>query len=303
HHLIYLIDLKLRGYEHKVSIKLALAKLLKRGGYGKKIIFNTLANSKKQHFMGDDNDIVAQLLFKCNVSGWFDNLLIRNTELLDKIIATGRAFFIENEDIPIKKGETLTGECQWILSWNGNQILKLRHDNQNIEPLLLDESWYFDIKNAVIGHLNSPYPIKQLRHLLEAPPIPLDQAELLAKKMSKNCPEFPMPNVFNQKETKQLKPIPVLILDAVTEQEEHRWIDDGEENNSLYIAKIFFDYEGLLVPFAEECEKVVSLKGDVLVEYQRDQEFEDLKIQELRNSIDLRPFHQWEKYHWNLPDH
>lgn len=133
----------------------------------------------------------------------------------------------------------MTGECQWILSWNGNQILKLRHDNQNIEPLLLDESWYFDIKNAVIGHLNSPYPIKQLRHLLEAPPIPLDQAELLAKKMSKNCPEFPMPNVFNQKETKQLKPIPVLILDAVTEQEEHRWIDDGEENNSLYIAKIF----------------------------------------------------------------
>lgn len=197
----------------------------------------------------------------------------------------------------------MTGECQWILSWNGNQILKLRHDNQNIEPLLLDESWYFDIKNAVIGHLNSPYPIKQLRHLLEAPPIPLDQAELLAKKMSKNCPEFPMPNVFNQKETKQLKPIPVLILDAVTEQEEHRWIDDGEENNSLYIAKIFFDYEGLLVPFAEECEKVVSLKGDVLVEYQRDQEFEDLKIQELRNSIDLRTFHQWEKYHWNLPDH
>ncbi|CZK08139.1 DEAD/DEAH box helicase [Legionella pneumophila serogroup 1] len=303
HHLIYLIDLKLRGYEHKVSIKLALVKLLKRGGYGKKIIFNTLANSKKQHFMGDDNDIVAQLLFKCNVSGWFDNLLIRNTELLDKIIATGRAFFIENEDTPIQKGETLTGECQWILSWNGNQILKLRHDNQNIEPLLLDESWYFDINNAVMGHLNSPYPIKQLRHLLDAPPIPLEQAELLAKKMSKNCPEFPMPNVFNQKETKQLKPIPVLILDAVTKQEEHRWIDDGEENNSLYIAKIFFDYEGLLVPFAEECEKVVSLKGDVLVEYQRDKEFEDLKIQELRNSIDLRPFHQWEKYHWNLPDH
>lgn len=45
--------------------------------------------------MGDDNDIVAQLLFKCNVSGWFDNLLIRNTELLDKIIATGRAFLLK----------------------------------------------------------------------------------------------------------------------------------------------------------------------------------------------------------------
>ena len=31
HHLIYLIDLKLQGQEHKVTIELALAKILKRG--------------------------------------------------------------------------------------------------------------------------------------------------------------------------------------------------------------------------------------------------------------------------------
>lgn len=303
HHLTYLVDLKLGGYEHKVSIKLALAKLLKRGGYGKKIIFNTLANSKKQHFIGDDNDIVAQLLFKCNVSGWFDNLTIRNSELLDRIISTGRAFFIENEDTPIQKGARLTGKCQWILSWTGNQILKLRHDNQDIEPLLLDDSWYFDITNSVMGHLDSPYPVKQLRHLLDAPPIPLDQSELLAKKMAKNCPEFPMPNVFNKKEARQIKPVPVLILDTVNKPDEDSWIYDKEENAPLYIAKIIFDYEGLLIPFEEECDKVVSLKEGVLIEYQRDQEFEELKIEELKNSIDLGVFHQWEKYNWDLPDH
>lgn len=43
HHLIYLIELRFMGHEHKVVIKLALAKLLKRGGYGKMITFNTLA--------------------------------------------------------------------------------------------------------------------------------------------------------------------------------------------------------------------------------------------------------------------
>nr|WP_241480423.1 SWIM zinc finger family protein [Legionella norrlandica] len=303
HHLTYLIDLKLGEYEHKVTIKLALAKLLKRGGYGKKVIFNTLANSKKQHFIEDDNDIVAQLLFKCGISGWFDSLSIRNSELLDKIIASGRAFFIENEDTPIQKGETLTGKCQWVLSYNGHQILKLRHDDQDIEPLLLDESWYFDINNSIMGRLNSPYPVRQLRNLLEAPPIPLEQADLLAKKMAKNYPEFPMPKVFNKREIKQLRPIPVLVLDVADNSEDDVWFYDTAENNVLYIAKIGFDYQGLLVPFAEKCEKVVSQIDDVLIEYPRNQEFEASKIEELNNSIDMREAHQWEKHNWDLPDH
>jgi len=143
HHLNYLITLRLDGHEHKVSIELALAKLLKRGGYGKKITFNSLLESRKQHFIEDDNEIVAQLLFKCGVSGWFDALTIRNSELLDRVITTGRAFFKDNDEFPIQKGESLRGECQWVLAANGNQSLLLMHDDQIITPLLLDDSWYF----------------------------------------------------------------------------------------------------------------------------------------------------------------
>ena len=178
HHLNYVITLRLDGYEHKVSIELALAKLLKRGGYGKRVIFNSLPDSKKQHFIGDDNEIVAQLLFKCGVSGWFDNLTIRNSELLGRIIASGRAFFNVDAEEPIELGEELTGRCQWILSPNGEQTLLLMQDNKILTPLLLDECWYFNTTEAVMGCLNTPYPVKQLRHLLEAPPIPLDQANL-----------------------------------------------------------------------------------------------------------------------------
>ncbi|MDI1352920.1 MAG: helicase, partial [bacterium] len=130
HHLNYLVTLKLKGSEHKVSIQLALAKLLKRGGYGKKVIFNSLPDSKKQHFIADDNEIVAQLLFKCGVVGWFDHLTIRNSELLARIIATGRAYFVDDEEAAIDLGDDLNGVCQWILSSNGNQTLMLMHDNE-----------------------------------------------------------------------------------------------------------------------------------------------------------------------------
>lgn len=304
HHLNYLITLKLDGYEHKITIDLALAKLLKRGGYGKKVTFNSLPESKKQHFIGDDNDIVAQLLFKCGVSGWFDHLIIRNSELLAKIVSTGRAFFTENIEAPIQKGEDLTGKCQWILSPNGNQSLLLMQDNKSLTPLLLDESWYFNTEESIMGRLNTPYPVKQLRHLLEAPPIPLDQAKLLTSKMAKTCPEFPTPQVFEKREMQEILPVPVLILDAINESDkESSWFYDKEENvNALFVARVVFDYSGIIISSRDDCEHVVRQQEDTLFEYKRDKHFEEQKLEELHLFISLRPTHKWENSNWDLEE-
>ncbi|MCL9685508.1 DEAD/DEAH box helicase [Legionella maioricensis] len=304
HHINYIVTLKLDGYEHKVSIELALAKLLKRGGYGKRIVFNSLPDSKKQHFIEDDNEIVAQLLFKCGVSGWFDHLTIRNSELLDKVISSGRAFFSIDAEVPIQMSEERTGICQWVLSPNGNQRLLLMQDNKILTPLLLDECWYFSSTEAVMGRLNTPYPVKQLRHLLEAPPISLDQAKLLTQKMAKTCPEFPTPQVFEKREILDIAPIPVLIFDAINEDEkESSWFYDKEEDiRALFIAKVAFDYAGLIIGSNEECAKVVRHQDDVLLEYTRDMHFEALKLYELHQLISLRPLHRWESYNWDLQE-
>lgn len=304
HHLNYIITLKLEGYEHKVSIDLALAKILKRGGYGKKIIFNSLPDSKKQHFIDNDNEIVAQLLFKCGVSGWFDHMTIRNGELLSKIIESGRAFFNINAETPIHKGEDLVGKCQWILSPNGNQSLLLMQDKKSLTPLLLDESWYFNLNESVIGRLNTPYPVKQLRHLLEAPPIPIDQAELLSKKMVDTCPEFPTPQVFDKRELVEVKPIPVVIFDAISESnKESSWFYDKDEDiSALFVAKIVFDYSGLTISASEDCDKVVRQQEDVLFEYKRDKQFEEQKLEDFHQLLSLRPTHKWENYNWGLEE-
>jgi SNF2 family DNA or RNA helicase len=304
HHLNYLITLRLEGYEHKVSIELALAKILKRGGYGKRITFNSLAESKKQHFIDDDNEIVAQLLFKCGVSGWFDSLTIRNSELLARIITTGRAFFKVDDVVPVQMGEELTGTCQWVLSPNGNQRLLLMQNNKSLTPLLLDESWYFNSGDSLLGRLNTPYPVKQLRHLLEAPPIPIDQAKLLAKKMVTTCPEFPTPQTFEKREVLEVRPIPVLILDAINETEkDSSWFYDNEADMSaVFIARIAFDYSGLVISCNEECATVVRQQEDVLLEYKRDMDFEALKIEEINQLINLRPAHRWEHFNWDLKD-
>ncbi|MFI4917997.1 MAG: SNF2-related protein [Legionellales bacterium] len=295
HHLIYLIDLRLEKHEHKIAIRLALAKILKRGGYGKRVVFNSLAESKKQHFVGDDNDIVAQLLFKCGVSNWFDYLIIRNSELLERILATGRAYFSENETSPIKIGEAYLGTCQWVLAANGNQQLLLMQDHNIIKPLLLDDSWYFNTLESVMGHLNTPYPVQQLRHLLEAPPIPLEQADLLTQKMVKTCPEFPTPQVFTTRELLEVTPVPVLILDAMPQAD-----NDSAEPNAIFIARACFSYAGLITASTDECTSVVRQQEDVLIEYKRDYYFEGIKLHELQQQLGLRALHHWEKNQHDL---
>lgn len=309
HHLVYLITPRLQGYEHKVTIQLALAKILKRGGYGKKVTFNSLPDSKKQHFINDDNEIVAQLLFKCGVSGWFDMLTIRNSELLARIIGTGRAFFADNdlneEEYPIQLGDTLAGICQWVLAPNGKQQLLLMHDQEPIEPLILDESWYFDALEPVMGRLYTPYPVRQLRHLLEAPPIDVEQAELLTKKMVETCPEFPTPQVFKKKETRNIQPQPILILDAFNEGEafDSWFYQQDEATDALFVASVGFDYEGLIIASHDDCSNAVRLENDVLIEFKRDIDFEALKLTQLHQAINLRPTNHWENSAWNVaPD-
>lgn len=302
HHLNYLLTLKQEGHEHKVVIKLAMAKLLKRGGYGKKIIFNSLADSKKQHFIDDDNDIVAQLLFKCGVVGWFDSLVIRNSELLARIIATGRAFLTHEEAIPIQMGEELTGVCQWVLASNGQQRLVLMHEDELIDPLLLDECWYYDHARTTMGRLHTSYPAKQLRHLLDAPPIPMDQAELFSKKMATTCPEFPTPRVFKQREVLEITPVPVLIFDTLNDPDlELSWLyDHSDAVNVLFVAKVAFDYQGLIIPAQDRGAFVMRQQEHTLLEYKRDTEFEAAQLLELHQSIALRAADDWEQEHWHL---
>ncbi|MGL5742762.1 MAG: SNF2-related protein [Legionella sp.] len=300
HHLVYLVELRLDGYEHRVVIKLALAKLLKRGGYGKMITFNSLSNSKKQHFIGDDNDLVALLLFKCGVSGWFDSLRIRNSELLERILATGRAFFVENQNEAVHLGEAIQGTCQWVLTHNGSQNLLLIHEGTPLKPLLLDESWYFNRVDVTMGRLITSYPIKQLGHLLEAPAIPLEQAGLLAQKMAKTCHEFPVPQVFEQREIRNVVPVPVLILDAISEfDEESSWLYDTEEElHALFTVRIVFDYAGFMIAGSEACDTVVCHQDGLLIQYQRDKRFEQLKWNEIQEILELRAPRAWENDQW-----
>lgn len=302
HDLVYLVDLLLTGHEHKVSIQLALAKRLKRGGYGKMAVFNTLPESKKQHFQTVDNDIVAQLLFKSGSTGWFDRFVIRNSDLLEAILKTGRAYLAHNHEQPLQLGSAESASCDWVLHGNGMQHLELAFDeaHQQQEPVLLDKAWYFSKSDRLLGYLETPYSIPQLKHMLDAPAIAVEQAPLLENQLLQLPQPFPLPKIYQETKRVELKPTPVLILDVFTDAPvDEFWTSNPiDRMNATFFASIAFDYGTVRITPETDSDDVFWDDGGVLCSASRSLLAEAQYLQDFKKQINTRPMDAWVAREW-----
>ena len=272
--LIYLLELQLGEYEHRVLIRLALMKRLKKGVGRKKKIFNNITARRWQHFKKIDEEIVSSLMGKSGIQNKFDYFALRNSELVEKIITTGRAYLGEDEVNPVTLGANVTANLTWNLTTNGTQNLVLVANEKVVFPLFLDKTWYYDNKENLLGLLTTAYSPGQLKKLCEIPSVELDEPSLIAENLALAHPELPLPNSFATKVVHRADPIPVLRFDV--------------EQNNLFILEIHFDYEGILISKEEEKTRFFRQEKELLIEIQRNLLFEKEKVSELNQMVALR---------------
>lgn len=277
--LVYLLELQLGEHEHRILIRLALMKQLKKGGFGKKIGINSLTKSRWQHFTSIDEEIISSLKEKCVIQDWFDYLPIRNSELLEKIIATGRAYWDIEEETPIALGEHYEANLRWQLAKNGTQHLALVAKDKFVSPLLLDKCWYYSKEENWMGLLNTAYTPRQLRMLCAMAPIELEQVPVVAKNLALTYPELPMPNPYEQRVEHRVRPVPIVCFDQLRLEKEQR---------ALFVLAVFFDYEGIIIGKNEEKTRFYRGKEDVLLEMPRDLAYEKEKMGEINQIIAIR---------------
>lgn len=284
HELIYLLEPQLGAYEHRILVRLATAKRLKKGGLGKKTLFNTITASRRQYFTKQDEEIIALLSSKYDVHGWFEHLPIRNSDLLEKILATKRAHLTKAPQPQLELGDTLEGHLRWALTTSGKQQLVLEAEGEVISPLFLDKTWYFDETFYALGPLKVRYNLSQLKLKLSAPAIDLHQAADVAKKMAETFPDIPPPKVYEQRTARKGTPRPQIIFDAI----ELKPASNTEENNILLVIDLAFDYEGLVIASQDERTHLLREEGEVLIEIARDLNYEKEKIDELSQILSFR---------------
>ncbi|CDZ78789.1 ATP-dependent helicase HepA [Legionella massiliensis] len=286
HQVAYLIEPQFGSYEHRIVIRLAISKRLKRGDLGKKTVFNTISESRKQYFTETDEKIIESLLSKANARGWFERLAIRNSDLFEKILATGRAYLAGAKEPLLKLGEPQEARFEWKLATNGSQVLVLEGDGDTIEPLFLDKTWYFDRDENLLGLVNLPYSPGQLMHLLNRPPVTLEQTDIVANELAETNPEVPGPRVFTNKILVKNRPVPKISFDAIDLSDSHNGADN--EHQILFLADLFFDYDGILIASKEEKSSLFRTQGDSLIEIQRDSLYEAEVAWELEQILSLR---------------
>ncbi|WP_019217597.1 hypothetical protein [Legionella tunisiensis] len=213
---------------------------------------------------------------KCAVQGWFERLIIRNSDLIEKILATGRAYLSTDEEPSVTLGEVLNANFCWQLEATGQQHLILEVDGQQILPLLLDRLLYFDEDSHVIGSLNSPYSPGELRNILTIPVVDLQQAPAMAMKIAETYPQLPLPKIYDHTEVRVLKPKPVLIFDAIELDVSPSTAQNL--NTILLVIDVLFDYEGVRVKSDDACTRLMREEDGRLVAIERDMVDEKEKI-------------------------
>ncbi len=284
HDVVYLIRPQFSNYEHRVSVRLALAKRLKKG-LGKMVSFTTITESRKQFFSETDENIISALLAKNDLRGKFERSFIRNSEILEKILLTDRTYLDEENPYALRLGENRLAEVDWQLApFTGKQQAILKTGEKQILALMLDKYWYFDKHERTIGLLNLPYPISSLRKILEIEPLSLDKAAVLAKEMLETAAEIPPPKTYLQRKNRQVRPIPVAIFNAFA-------LPNLEEKDNipwLFTVEIAFDYGEFRVTEKEPCNTMVFEQETILIEITRSFNEEKEKCIEIEQILGLR---------------
>ena len=291
HQIVYLLEPELGIHEHRVLVRLAVAKRLKRGGFGKMVIFNTITASRKQYFSDNDEEIIASLLFKCGGNGWFERLTIRNSELLEKILLTKRAYlFSQQAALAFTMGAARETQLRWRLGIDGAQRLELEGQEEKIIPLLLDTPWYYDERKHVLGLLNTPYPSGQLKTLLATPPVALEDASFVADSLAVSAPELTRPLLYKDRQIQKLTPKPVVLFNAVEFQDGNPEQFDSLDSQPgmLFVIDIFFDYEGVRIDSRTTNQSLFVTRGEMLVEIKRDLVFEKNSLDECALILPIR---------------
>jgi superfamily II DNA or RNA helicase len=274
----YLLEPQFDDYQHRVVIRLAMRKCLKKGGLGKKTIFNTITESRRQYFKDDDEQIIAALLFSCGSHGWFEHITIRNADLLSKILVSKRAYLAKGNEPLLNLGAPLNAKLNWQLTACGSQFLSLEANGKAVLALLLDKVCYFDSKNNRFGLLMTPYSPSLLKKLLTVPPVNFEEASLIAQKMAETNPELPRPKIYATKETQKIKPQAVISFAAI----------ELNEHDLLFVIHLSFDYEGIIVANNATYTHLFRAEGERLLEIQRDLSYEKEKYKELNQILAIR---------------
>lgn len=238
-------------------------------------------------FVRDEDLPILRGLWLGRSQGSYGNFGLQGAtgaDILEKIVATGRAFAVfapagahnpSTPPYPVRR----SAERGAQLTWEAQPDSRVRPILQT-EPaassllLTLQPCWYIDANAGEAGPLALPWPAEQLADYLSMPAITLDEAELVGNVLREVAPELPAPPAHDRSSVQVIDtaPVPVLALDT-----KPTWA-------SLHdFATVGFDYAGHRLPAASNTTLIRTDHGEV-IQIKRNAELERKRLMGLQKA-------------------
>ncbi len=192
---------------------------------------------------------------------------------LSKLLQTGRLFWQDVGTPALKSGAARDLRYDWLLTDQGDYQLHTAIEPAAM-PILVDPPHYLDAEECTVGGLTTTtLNHRQLRTILDAPPVPEKIADEFSYRLMVEHPELPLPppKKVALAELLDVTPIPLLTL-------------YGEQSNPKQYAHFMalnFKYGNSILPGHESKDYSVIKTGQGLLRIKRDQKVEKAAISRL----------------------
>ena len=258
-----------------LAVSLLSVRVLKGGrlsdNYTQPGMSDFLPERAPKYYRASDIDIMAQLSGRSRAYGY--RQAPQTAELLQRIIATGRAYWLDHQRPPLKWGDKREGRIEWRqASKRGVAPCLIVPETTvlNAEPPV-----YVDEAAGIIGPVALDLPPLLACQLLSAPAIPRDQVAEVSRRLGQKLPErhhgllpsTPAPSVQIDEE-----PVPILRLKLGRPGANSYYYYDGREKpGPVPIARLSFRYGPIEIEGSERPSRLEAFQSGQVYVVQRRQ--------------------------------
>ncbi|MBB4368138.1 superfamily II DNA or RNA helicase [Bradyrhizobium sp. cir1] len=176
------------GAMPRLALSLRSVRVLKGGGfagnYTSPSLFEFKPERAPKYFRDVDVDIMTQVA--AGVRSYYEQGPY-SEELLKRIVATGRAFWLDHKSAPLKWGDAREGRIEWQQA--GKRGLTPRLVATAAVALNAEPPVYVDESSRLIGPVQLGLPPRLAFQLLSAPAIPRAQVQEVSRRLGQKLPE------------------------------------------------------------------------------------------------------------------
>jgi len=280
------------GVAQPVSVRTSRARRLRDGMYGRdnSVSISQIASDDAPRFVTLEDQVIGRLL--AGVPGNVRRLAgPTDGEVLRMMLATGHCHWQSSTNPALTLGEDRPGKVVWRFNGEGQQRALCELDGADDDTIILNlgQPWYADLKNGVVGKVETGLDVRPLRHLLNAPAIPAITAGLVRQKLVAAVPDIPLPEPLKKRERIEVAPTPVLHLHCprVQVQRGLGWNKEIEDVD-LPLLRLSFDYAGAQVGWQDGKTEINHVSDNRLLVIPRDALLEVPYVERL-NALGLQP--------------